>query len=408
MAPARHDPAVPAPTAQRTWLGLAAFYAASFAALAVYMQFFPVWLHDARGLTEAQVANVLSCLTIARTLAGPLWAREVDRSGRPRRVLLALSLLSLATFVGYGWSHTAVGLGLASFLYGCAYPPLHPVLDAFAGETARQHGFAFGRLRVVGSATFLAVVLGAGWWLERHSSAFVYPLLVGLLVLMLGTALLLPSGVRPPPPPGERTSLRQLLRSRPFVVLLVASAVIQGSHAPYYNLSTLHWAEHGIGKTTAGALWAEGVLAEILLFWFARGTADKLRPTTLLAIGGLAAAVRWTVVGATTHVPTLFATCWLHALSFGCTYLGALRALDRRVAPQQRATAQGLLGAASSGVGMVLGGLLGGALYARFAGGAFFAMALWGLAGALLAMYLRRLADRSHSDADSSERARPT
>ncbi|MFM1871310.1 MAG: hypothetical protein RL398_732 [Planctomycetota bacterium] len=396
------------PPATRAWLGLAAFYSASFAALAVYMQFFPVWLHDARGLDAAQVASVLACLTVARTLAGPLWAQQVDRSGRPRRVLLTLSLLSLGSFCLYAAFDEPWGLGLASFLYGVAYPPMHPVLDAFASETARHEGFSFGRLRVVGSLTFLGVVLAAGAWLERHGSEFVYPLLLGLLAALSVVAALLPSGAREPQPSDRRPPMFALLKSRPFLWLLVASAVIQGSHAPYYNLSTVHWQAHGIGKGMAGAIWAVGVLAEIVLFWFARSTADRLRPTTLIAIGGAAAAVRWSIVGLSTELPALFASSWLHALSFGCTYLGALRALDRRVPPERRATAQGLLGAASSGVGMVVGGLLGGLLYDRFAGGAFLAMALWGVAGFLLAIHLRRLADKSQSDADASERAKPT
>ncbi|MCA8966710.1 MAG: MFS transporter, partial [Planctomycetes bacterium] len=134
---------------------------------------------------------------------------------------------------------------------------------------------------------------------------------------------------------------------------------------------------------------------------------DRLRPTTLLALGGGAAVVRWTVLGLTTEVGWLFASNWLHALTFTCTYLGSLRALDRRVHPSQRATAQGLLGAATSGVGMVAGSLLGGFLYDRFAGGAFFAMALWGLIGIMLALRLRRLADSNQMDVDASTESRP-
>ena len=107
------------------------------------------------------------------------------------------------------------------------------------------------------------------------------------------------------------------------------------------------------------------------------------------------AAVRWIVVGASTSVPLLLATNWLHALSFTCTYLGALRALERRVEPSQRSTAQGLLGAANSGVGMVVCGLLGGYVYDRWAGLAFFLMAAFAVAGVLLAFLLRRRADQA-------------
>jgi len=393
--------------ATRNWLGLALCYAALFAVLGVWMQYFPVWLHDERGLSTAQIAVVLSGMTVARTIAGPLWAQQVDRSGRPRLLLLSLSILSLAAFCAFGAAHSIVWLAVASFLFGCAYPPMHSILDAFASATAHRDGFAYGRVRLVGSVTFLAMVLLVGYWLERSTSQLVFWLIGGGLVLLVLSCVVLPGGPAPTPRATGKAPLLELLRSKPFVLLLVAAAIVQGSHAPYYNLSTLHWLDNGIGKTTAGVLWAEGVLAEIVLFWFARGSTDQLRPTTLLALGGVAAAVRWTVIGATTDVTWLFATNWLHALTFTCTYLGSLRALDRRVDPSQRSTAQGLLGAASSGVGMVAGSLLGGWLYDFFAGGAFFAMALWGLIGAMLALRLRRLADSSQMDDVASTNSRP-
>lgn len=375
------------------WGRLAAFYAASFAVLGIYMQFFPVWLRDERGLGKAEVALVLSAQTISRTLAGPLWSQRVDRTGRPRAALWWLSLASLVAFALFGQAQSLVGLWLCAFLFGCLYPPMHPILDTLTLQAAQRAGFAYGRVRMVGSLSFLVVILAAGWWLESAPSSVVLWLLLGGLLLTTTASAALPDVTTPPA--AGRAPIVGLLRSGPFVLLLVASGMIQGSHATYYNLSTIHWTEHGIGKGTAGVLWAEGVLAEIVLFFYARNSVERWRPTTLLMVGGLGAAVRWLAIGATTSVPLLLATNWLHALSFTCTYLGALRALERRVAPSQRSTAQGLLGAANSGVGMVVCGLLGGYAYDRWQDLAFFLMAAFALGGVLLAFLLRRRADQA-------------
>jgi PPP family 3-phenylpropionic acid transporter len=390
------------------WSGLATFYAASFAVLAVYMQFFPLWLQDARGLTAEQVAVVLAAQTIARTVAGPLWAARVDRGASPRSLLRWLALASCAAFLVFGAVRTPVALWLVSFAFGCLYPPMHPILDALALQRSHSDGFAYGRLRLVGSLSYLIVILLVGWWLEATSVAGVFPLLVVGLTGTLAAAFVLPAApplpvapVAAPSVPGAApagSALRRLLRPGPFLLLLIASASIQGSHATYYNLSTLHWRRHGIEEATAGVLWAEGILAEIVLFFVARGTVERLRPTTLLLLGGVAAALRWVVIGATTSVPVLLLTNWLHAASFTATYLGSLRALERRVAPHERATAQGLLGAATSGVGMVVCGLLGGWAYERAAGFAFFLMAAFALLGAGLAFVLRRNADRAPTE----------
>ena len=119
----------------------------------------------------------------------------------------------------------------------------------------------------------------------------------------------------------------------------------------------------------------------------------------------LAAAVRWIVLGMSTDVVVIGAVNWLHAMSFALTFLGALRALERRVPEHQRTTAQGLLGAASSGIGMALASLLGGYVYERWEGRAFFVMAAFAILGTGLVAMLRHMANRDQSPLHSSTSA---
>jgi PPP family 3-phenylpropionic acid transporter len=376
----------------RSWLGIAAFYAASFAVLGVYMQFFPVWLHDERGLSPGAVTVVMAAQTIARTIAGPLWSKRVDRTQRPRRVLMQLATASFCVFLLFGVARAEVALWACAFLFGCLYSPMHPIADTVAMAAAARNSFAYGRLRLVGSTSFLVVVLVAGWWLARTGHGAVFGMLVVGLLATVGASALLPVSPAPQrhPEPAERAPIGSLLRSGSFVLLLASAALIQGSHQVYYSLSTVHWARYGIGSDVAGALWAEGVLAEIVLFFIAAKTVDRLRATTMIMIGGFAAVVRWMVLGECVSVPVLAAANWLHGLSFSCTYLGSLRAIERRVPVHQHATAQGLLGASTSGVGMVVCGLLGGYSYESWAGRVFFLMAAFAGVGIALAWRLRR------------------
>jgi PPP family 3-phenylpropionic acid transporter len=393
-------------TPLRSWLGFAAFYAASFAVLAVYMQFFPAWLHDAGGLKEAEVAMVMAAQTVARTLLGTWWAHRVDRRGDARPILFGLAAASLGAFALFGAVHGLVGLAAVAFLFGGLFSPMYPIGDAAAMQAAAAHGQSFGRMRVVGSLAYLLALLAMGALVEWGGVGPTYGVLLAGMAAMAAAAALLPRG-----PAGRRAAAAaappwtSLLRQPGLWALLAAAALIQGSHATFYNLSTLHWSSHGIDASAASVIWAEGILAEIVLFWFARHTVDRLRPTTLMLLGAAAAVLRWLVVGATTEVGWLVATGWLHALSFGCTYLGSLRALDRRVPAPLRATAQGLLGAATSGVGMVVGGLAGGFAYDVLAGGAFFVMAAFAGIGGWLSWRLRRAMDAATARAPSASHA---
>lgn len=377
----------------RSWLGFACFYTCSFAVLGGYMQFFPAWLHDVQGFDEKDIAIVLSAQTVSRTIAGPLWSGLVDRIGDARRILIWLATGAVGAFALFAWAPSLLLAWAISFVFGCLYPPMHPIVDAAAVRTATRVGFSFGRLRVAGSLSFLVTILIMGSYLERAGTQKVFLILVVLMAMTALSAWFVPRdrAHRESAASAERGSWKQLCRSGPFVVLLFSAGLIQGSHATFYQLSTVHWNAHGIDKSMAAILWGEGVVAEILLLFFARQTLDRLRPTTLLLLGGGGACVRWLVLGATTSLPWLFATNWLHALSFAATYLGAIRAIEVRVPQHLRATAQGLIGAATAGGGMVFCGLVGGFAFDAYQGFAFFFMAAFAAIGVMLALWLRRV-----------------
>ena len=379
----------------RTVGALAGFYVASFAVLGVYMQFFPVWLQDARGCSAADVTQVLTGQVIARTIAGPLWARRVDASGHPRRVLRLLAVTSVVAFATFLLAHDKLALLLCSTLFGLCYPPMHPILDALTMRTCTPLGVSFGRVRIWGSVAFLTTIVAVGVALpglngDAAARAAAAPWVYGITLLALcGTVAASITLPDPRAEPARRAPLRELLSSGWFLVFLIGAGLIQGSHAAYYNLSTLHWRDHGVGADRASVLWAEGIVAEILLFAIARRALQDWRPTTWLLLGAVGAVVRWVVLAGTTSVPLLLLTNWLHAASFGCTFLGSLQFIQRRVAYDRHASAQGLLGAACSGVFTALGALLAGQLYERSPAQAFLAMAAMAGAGAIAIAVLR-------------------
>jgi PPP family 3-phenylpropionic acid transporter len=399
-------PAMPGGSAMRTFVRLAAFYVATFAALGVYMQYFPVWLQRARGLGPEGVTTVLSGQIWARTLAGPLWAQCVDRTGRARAVLAVLALLSLLAMLAFVAAQATGTLLLCSIAFGCAFPPQFAITDGFAVHCAAEQGFAYPRVRMWGSISFLCLIVAVGDVLRRASAlppgapagaaaavtpdaaSLVWWFLAAGLALAAATAFFLPA-TRMPVASG-RAPVGRLLRQPQFLLFLLASGLIGGSHAAYYALSTLHWQGHGMGADVAGWLWAEGIVAEIAVFFWLRRLPERLRPTTMMLLGAGCAAVRWAVIGCTTAPLWIALVNWMHAGSFGLLFLGSLRFIRTRIASELQATAQGLLGAASSGVCTALATHLSGRWYRSDRGDAFFAMCGFAVLGGALTWCLRR------------------
>src|SRR5213079_3330303 len=138
---------------------------------------------------------------------------------------------------------------------------------------------------------------------------------------------------------------------RRFWLFVVSAAALQASHQLYYGFGTLYWRQLGFSDTVIGALWAEGVVAEIVLFWFSRQLVARLGPLGLMALGGVAGILRWSLMGI---VPALAAAAvlqLLHALTFGASHLGAMYFMARSVPPGAAASAQSLYAAISAGLG---------------------------------------------------------
>jgi len=88
-------------------------------------------------------------------------------------------------------------------------------------------------------------------------------------------------------------SASALLRDGGFLAVIVASALIQGSHAAYYIFASIAWQQAGFDGLTIAVLWVLGVIAEIVLF--ALSPRFTLQPSTLVMIAALSEAARWAI-----------------------------------------------------------------------------------------------------------------
>jgi PPP family 3-phenylpropionic acid transporter len=130
-----------------------------------------------------------------------------------------------------------------------------------------------------------------------------------------------------------------------------------------------------------------------VLFFAGRRLTEVLRPSWLLAIGGAAAVLRWTVLAGTTSLPALVLVQALHGLTFGASHLGAIAFLARRVPSRLAATAQSYYSVAVTGVALGLATPIAGSLYADHRGDAYLFSTALGALAACLAVGLRYVPD---------------
>jgi PPP family 3-phenylpropionic acid transporter len=132
-------------------------------------------------------------------------------------------------------------------------------------------------------------------------------------------------------------------------------------------------------------LWAEAVVAEILLLACASALFRWLEPHRLLAVAGALTVVRWSVTAFGSDLALLVPAQLLHGASFGATYLATMHYLRDHTPPALQASAQAIN--ASVGFALLFGLVtpVAGWLYAAAGGSAFWAMAALALAGTAIA-----------------------
>jgi PPP family 3-phenylpropionic acid transporter len=361
---------------------LAAFYALIFGAFGVSLPYWPLWL-AARGLDPEKIGLVFALTAFAKILAAPVAAALADRLDRRRAVIVGLVAASLAVNLCFlsarGWpAILAISFGAVLFT-----SPVMSLTDTLALMLARDRRLDYGRVRLFGSLGFMAVVLAAGAGIEGAPADLILWLLLGLMAAALVAALLLPEvrageGSVPHRSPAGQLAAMAALLARPSVAwFLLAAGLIQNSHLAYYGFGTLYWRAAGIGSATIGWLWAEGVIAEIILFAAAPALLARIGPERLIMLGGVGAVLRWTALGLATDLAVLVPAQLLHALSFAAAHLGAMLYLARQAPAGLSATAQGLYAALPLGIGtgLVYGGT--GFLFEHWGGrAAFLAMAV--------------------------------
>ncbi len=365
---------------------LSAFYAAIFLVAGIQLPFWPIWL-AARGLTTREIGIVLAAAIWAKVLATPAIGAIADRSGARRAIMTALAATALASYAALSSAAAFLVLILLNLVALTAQSALMPLGDTVTLTVCRSDGLDYGRIRVWGSVSFILASLASGAVLASSSAEEVLRLVLDASALLLLACLAVPQ-FRPTGSPKRIAGMRAFVGDLRFWVFLAAASALQASHQVYYGFGTLYWRSLDFSEATIGLLWAEGVLAEILLFWQGQRLLARFGPAGLMVLGGAAGILRWSLAGMVIWLPFVAALQLLHALTFGASHLGAMHFLSRAVPVSAAASAQSIYAAVSSGLGSGLVMVVAGVLYAACGGGAYLFMAVLSAAGLLGAVRL--------------------
>lgn len=395
MTPESQIP-IAATVKRRFAVSLALFYSAVFAVSGTHLPFFPVWL-KAIGVDAAWIGiiNALPSLTRFTTLP------QVTAFAERRHAIRAGIMISvLATAIGLavlGLQQQPLALFLIYALTCVMWTPTTPLTDAYALRGVARYGLDYGPLRLWGSAAFAAGSLACGYLVDSIAARDLIWIIVACAVVAVLASLLLEPFDDARRKTTETPADKGLLRDGGFWAVIASAALIQGSHAAYYIFSAINWQLQGLSGLTIAGLWTLGVIAEIVVF--ALSPRFALNPSSLMAIGGVSAVLRWIVTAQEPPLALLAIAQLGHGLTFGMTVVGTMNLLVQRVPSHQIARGQGYLAACSGLLGAVTS-IASGAIYAGIGDNLYYIMAAMAAAGAIVIWSARhRLEAQPQSEA---------
>ena len=395
MPPESPIPNISHETSRRFATGLALFYGAIFGLLGAYLPFFPVWL-KAVGIEASWIGIITAVPAVTRFTVLPFVTGLAERRQSLRNAIIMTAFATALGLTVVGTQHQAVLVFVAFAATCCLWTPMAPLTDAYALRGVSHYGLNYGPLRLWGSAAFVVGALACGLLIDVITTRH----LIWVIAAMAGLSALASLGLRPIDGLKKADVMQRgagaLLRDPGFLAIILASALIQGSHAAYYIFASIVWKQSGLGGLTIAGLWSLGVLAEIVLF--ALSPRFTLPYAVLVVVGALSAVARWIITAQDPPIAILAVVQLAHGLTFGLTQVGTMGLLVRHVPGHVMARGQGYLAACS---GIVASGtsILSGMVFARYGQGVYYVMAAMALSGAIVMWLARHRLDQPQSAA---------
>ncbi|MGH8796348.1 MAG: MFS transporter, partial [Caldimonas sp.] len=344
----------------------------------------PLWFRSL-GYSTLAIGVLASVQSATRVLSPYVWGWVADHTGRRAQLLRAAVALSLACAFGflvtpsYAW---VVGVTAALFVCTAGVIPISEAsLAHLVSRGAALDAARYGRVRVWGSVGFILTVSVAGFALQWLGVARFPLLVIALLALLLWAAVRLPA-LPEAAHHGSAAGAMAVLR-QPAVAWFFGGVFLTVlAHTSLYAFFSLYLDTLGYSRSAVGLVWAVGVLAEVLWFWFQGVWIGRLSMQGWLILAALASVLRFAAVAAFgMHPWPLVLTQCLHAFTFAAQHTACIAVINRHFPGRLRGRGQALYTVLGYGVSGVIGGVGGGALSQAYG----FPAVFWAASGAALA-----------------------
>lgn len=358
-------------------------YFSIFIVIGINAPFFPLWL-SSKGFTERYIAIILATSVLTKLLANPFFAGLGDKYGNRKIPMLYLSFISTIILFSLNIFNSLYLIAFMAITSWALFAPLMPLTESLTTTAIKKYNFDYGNTRLWGSVSFIIIAFFGGIIIEKYGLKYV-PILMTIGALFLFLSIIIMPTI-PSLPARKKFSTYALLKNRNFFPFLLACGAIQSSHGIYYGFSTIYWKSIGLSETVIGALWAEGVVFEIILLAYFYKFKNYTSPKIFIIIAGVMAIIRWTLMAYADTILFIALIQILHAFTFGLTHLAAINFISEVMPVRAQAKSQALYSAISMGAFLAVSISVSGDLYRIFYDKSFLFSSFLAFSGVIISL----------------------
>ena len=367
---------------------LSSFYFFYFALLGCISPYWGLFL-DGRGYSAQEIGELMALFGLVRILAPNVWGALGDFTGR-RMALLRLGCAMCALiFLNIFWVSSFITMAIIMVGYGFFWAAVLPQFEVVTLNYLQDKTDDYSKIRIWGSVGFVVFVLLLGFVFEAISVQFLPVFMLVILWVMFINSLTI-KGQELTQEHEESSGFLSLIKRSEVIGFLLAAFLMQLSFGAYYTFFSLFLERAGYSTTTIGALWAVGVIAEILMFLMVHRLFKAINYKVILIVSLLLASVRWFLTGHYVDILWVLILMQLtHAATFGTMHAVSMHYVHQFFKGQHQGQGQALFASLTYGAGGAVGAILSGYVWSVDFGVTMFELAaVSALLGALLAWIL--------------------
>ena len=350
---------------------LSGFYFFYFASLGALIPYWGLYL-DSLGFNAGDIGSLMAIIMATKIISPNIWGWLADHTGRRMAIVRLGSLAAVISFIGIFFTEQFWWLALVMLCFSFFWNAALPQFEATTFNYLRAETHRYSSIRLWGSIGFILAVWGLGDVFNKLGVGYLPSVLLILFSGIWLSSLLVPEEATGHLPL-DHEPLRKVLMHPAVAGLLVSCFLMQLSHGAYYTFYSIYMKEFGYSLWLIGAMWAIGVIAEVLVFLGMHRLVPLFGLKPLLISSLLLASLRWILIGLfPQHVYIMvFAQC-LHAASFGIYHATAIQLIHTYFKGRHQGKGQALYSSLSFGAGGAVGSFLSGYAWESMGGGMTF------------------------------------